>query len=95
MHAQESAKRAKDAALRLATLSTATKNSRSGGYRRCLDRAPGAYSRRRITIDVTHLSHALWWSVESLAKPLLDRLKLTEHKVLDMATGVRSVGLFA
>ena len=88
MHVQESAKRAKDAALRLATLSTATKN-------RALEAIADALIEHREHIleanrhDVTQATRLVERGV--LAKPLLDRLKLTEHKVLDMATGVRSV----
>jgi len=88
MHVQESAKRAKDAALRLATLSTATKN-------RALEAIAEALIEHREHIleanrhDVTQATRLV--ERGALAKPLLDRLKLTEHKVLDMATGVRSV----
>jgi glutamate-5-semialdehyde dehydrogenase len=88
MNAQESAKRAKDAALQLATLSTATKN-------RALEAIADALIEHREHIleanrhDVTQATRLV--ECGSLAKPLLDRLKLTEHKVLDMATGVRSV----
>ena len=88
MHVQESAKCAKDAALRLATLSTATKN-------RALEAIADALIEHRERIleanrhDVTQATRLV--ERGALAKPLLDRLKLTEHKVLDMATGVRSV----
>ncbi len=88
MNAQESAKRAKDVALQLATLSTATKN-------RALEAIADALIEHREHIleanryDVTQATRLVERGV--LAKPLLDRLKLTEHKVLDMATGVRSV----
>ena len=88
MHVQESAKRAKDAALRLATLATATKN-------RALEAIADALIEHREHIleanryDVTQATRLV--ERGALAKPLLDRLKLTEHKVLDMATGVRSV----
>ncbi len=88
MHVQESAKRAKDAALRLATLSTATKN-------RALEAIADALIEHREHIleanrhDVTQATRLVEHG--ALAKPLLDRLKLTEYKVLDMATGVRSV----
>ena len=88
MHVQESAKRAKDAALRLATLATATKN-------RALEAIADALIEHREHIleanrdDVTQATRLVEHG--ALAKPLLDRLKLTEHKVLDMATGVRSV----
>src|SRR5436309_4961636 len=88
MHVQESAKRAKDAALRLATLSTATKN-------RALEAIADALIEHREHIleanrhDVTQATRLVEHGAP--AKPLLDRLKLTEHKVLDMATGVRSV----
>src|SRR5262245_3706740 len=88
MHVQESAKRAKDAALQLATLSTATKN-------RALEAIADALIEHREHIleanhhDVTQATRLV--ECGALAKPLLDRLKLTEHKVLDMATGVRSV----
>jgi glutamate-5-semialdehyde dehydrogenase len=88
MNAQESAKRTKDAALRLATLSTATKN-------RALEAIADALIEHREHIleanrhDMTQATRLV--ECGALAKPLLDRLKLTEHKVLDMATGVRSV----
>ena len=88
MHVQESAKRAKDAALRLATLSTATKN-------RALEAIADALIEHREHIleanrhDVTQATRLVEHG--ALAKPLLDRLKLTEYTVLDMATGVRSV----
>ena len=88
MHVQESAQRAKDAALRLATLSTETKN-------RTLEAIAEALIEHREHIleanrrDVAQASSLV--ARGELAKPLLDRLKLTEHKVLDMATGVRSV----
>ena len=88
MNAQESAKRAKDVALQLATLSTATKN-------RALEAIADALIEHREHIleanrhDVTQATRLV--ERGALAKPLLDRLKLTEHKVLDMATGVRSV----
>ena len=88
MNAQESAKRAKDVALQLATLSTATKN-------RALEAISDALIEHREHIleanryDVTQATRLV--ERGGLAKPLLDRLKLTEHKVLDMATGVRSV----
>jgi glutamate-5-semialdehyde dehydrogenase len=88
MNAQESAQRAKDAALRLATLSTATKN-------RALEAIADALIEDRERIleanqhDVTQATRLV--ERGALARPLLDRLKLTAHKVLDMATGVRSV----
>jgi len=88
MHVQESAKRAKDAALRLATLSTATKD-------RVLEAmAEALIEHREHILEANHRDVTLAKSLVErgvLAKPLLDRLKLTEHKVLDMATGVRSV----
>ena len=74
--------------MRLATLSTETKN-------RALDAIAEALIEHREHIleanrrDVAQASSLVARGV--LAKPLLDRLKLTEHKVLDMATGVRSV----
>src|SRR5262245_1734821 len=88
MNAQESAKRAKDAALRLATLSTATKNRALGAIADALiEHREHILEANRY--DVTQATRLV--ERGSLAKPLLDRLKLTEHKVLDMATGVRSV----
>src|SRR5438132_8876020 len=88
MHVQESSKRAKAATLRLATLATATKD-------RALEAIADALIEHREHIleanryDVTQATHLV--ERGALARPLLDRLKLTEHKVLDMATGVRSV----
>src|SRR5215475_9281034 len=88
MPMQENAKRAKDAALRLATLSTATKNHALEAIAAALieHREHILEANRHDVAQATRL-------VESgaLAKPLLDRLKLTAHKVLEMATGVRSV----
>jgi glutamate-5-semialdehyde dehydrogenase len=88
MHIQESAQRAKDAAWRLATLSTVTKN-------RALEAIADALieHREHILEANRHDVAQATCLVESgaLAKPLLDRLKLTAHKVLEMATGVRSV----
>ena len=88
MHVQESAQRAKDAALRLATLSTATKNCALKAIADALieHREHILEANRR---DVTRAASLV--ERGDLARPLLDRLKLTEHKVLDMATGVRSV----
>src|SRR5262245_16893245 len=88
MHMRESAQRAKDAALRLATLSTETKN-------RALEAIAEALIEHREHVleanrrDVAQASSLV--ERGAMAKPLLDRLKLNEHKVLDMATGVRSV----
>lgn len=88
MHVQESARRAKDVALRLATLSTATKNQ-------ALEAIAEALIEHRQHIleanrhDVTQASSLV--ERGAMARPLLDRLKLNEHKVLEMATGVRSV----
>src|SRR5262245_9285380 len=88
MHVQESAQRAKDAALRLAILSTETKNRALAAMAEALieHREHILEANRR---DVAQASSLV--ARGAMAKPLLDRLKLTEHKVLEMATGVRSV----
>jgi glutamate-5-semialdehyde dehydrogenase len=88
MQVQESARRAKAAALRLATLSTATKNQALEAIAETL------MQHRADILDANHRDVARTRTlVESgaMARPLLDRLKLNEHKVLEMATGVRSV----
>jgi glutamate-5-semialdehyde dehydrogenase len=88
MHVQESAKRARDAALRLATLNTETKNRGLEAIAETLieHREHILEANRR---DVARSSALV--ERGAMAKPLLDRLKLSEHKVLEMATGVRSV----
>src|SRR5215467_16170729 len=88
MQVQESAQRAKDAALRLATLSTETKNRALAAI------AEALIEHREHILEANRRDVALASSLVArgdLARPLLDRLKLTEHKVLEMATGVRSV----
>jgi glutamate-5-semialdehyde dehydrogenase len=82
------ARQAKAAALRLGTLSTETKNQ-------ALEAIAAALLEHQEAIlaanqrDVQRTSHLV--ASGRLSQPLLDRLKLNAHKVLDMATGVRSV----
>ena len=84
----EIAGRAKDAALRLAGLSTDVKN-------RALQGMAGLLRDRRSDIltanqqDVQRAAELV--ASGALSKPLLDRLKLNEDKVLGMAQGVESV----
>jgi glutamate-5-semialdehyde dehydrogenase len=82
------AQRARAAAQRLAGLSTETKN-------RALEAVAAALVEHRADIleanrrDVERAGRLV--ASGALAQPLLDRLKLSEHKVQDMAVGVRSV----
>lgn len=88
MQMQEVAERAKAAALRLSGLPSVAKN-------RALEAVAAALVTHEPAIltanqrDVDRSSQLVARGV--LAKPLLDRLKLTSHKVHDMAAGVRSV----
>jgi glutamate-5-semialdehyde dehydrogenase len=88
MQMQDVARRAKDAAWRLAVLPTETKN-------RALEAIATALLDSQTDIltanqrDVERASDLV--ARGAMAKPLLDRLKLNAHKVQDMATGVRSV----
>ncbi len=85
---EETARRAKDAALRLAGLSTQVKN-------RALQGMADLLRGRRADIlaanqqDVQRATELV--ARGALSKPLLDRLKLSEDKVLGMAQGVESV----
>lgn len=88
MQVHDVARRAKDAALRLATLPTETKNQALAAIAAALVQ------------DQTKLLEVNGLDVErcralvargDMAQPLLDRLKLTAAKVQDMAAGVRSV----
>ena len=85
---EETAGRAKDAALRLAGLSTQVKN-------RALQRMADLLWDRRPDIlaanqqDVQRATELV--ANGALSKPLLDRLKLSKDKVLGMAQGVESV----
>lgn len=82
------AQRARAAAQRLAGLSTETKN-------RALEAVAAALVEHRADIleanrrDVDRVRQLV--ASGALAQPLLDRLKLSEHKIQDMAVGVRSV----
>jgi glutamate-5-semialdehyde dehydrogenase len=82
------AQRARAAAQRLAGLSTETKN-------RALEAVAAALAEHRADIleanrrDVERAGRLV--ASGALAQPLLDRLKLSEHKIQDMAVGVRSV----
>ena len=88
MHIHDVAGRAKDAAWRLSVLPTETKNQ-------VLEAIATALLDHQADIltanqhDVERTSELVRRGV--LSRPLLDRLKLTPHKVHDMATGVRSV----
>lgn len=84
----ETACRAKDAALRLAGLATEAKNralqGMAGLLRECHADILAANEQ-----DVRHAAELV--ASGALSKPLLDRLKLSEDKVLGMAQGVESV----
>jgi glutamate-5-semialdehyde dehydrogenase len=88
MQIQDVARRAKDAAWRLAVLPTETKNQ-------ALEAVATALLDSQTDIltanqrDVERASDLV--ACGAMARPLLDRLKLNAHKVQDMATGVRSV----
>ena len=85
---EETAGRAKDAALRLAGLSTEVKNRALQGMaerlRECRADILAANEQ-----DVQRAAELV--ASGALSKPLLDRLKLSEDKVLGMAQGVESV----
>ena len=85
---QETAVRAKDAALKLAGLSTETKDRALQGMakwlRECRTDILAANEQ-----DVQRATELV--ASGALSKPLLDRLKLNEDKVLGMAQGVESV----
>lgn len=85
---EEIAGRAKDAALRLAGLSTQVKNRALQGMADLLR------DRRADILAANHQDVQLATELVAsgaLSKPLLDRLKLSEDKVLGMAQGVESV----
>jgi glutamate-5-semialdehyde dehydrogenase len=88
MQIHDVARRAKDAAWRLSVLPTETKDQ-------VLEAIATALLEHQTDIltanqhDIVRTSDLVRRGV--LSKPLLDRLKLTPHKVHDMATGVRSV----
>jgi glutamate-5-semialdehyde dehydrogenase len=88
MYIQDMARRAREAARRLGTLPTATKNRTLLAIADTLiqDRNKILEANRQ---DVERAQHLV--ERGEMARPLLDRLKLNESKVLDMATGVRSV----
>ena len=85
---QETAERAKDAALKLAGLSTETKDQALQGMRNGCENA-GRTSWLPMEQDVQRATELV--ASGALSKPLLDRLKLNEDKVLGMAQGVESV----
>ena len=85
---EETAGRAKDAALRLAGLSTDVKNRALQGMAGLL-RACRADILAANEQDVRQATELV--ANGALSKPLLDRLKLSEDKVLGMAQGVESV----
>ncbi|MGQ4810309.1 Gamma-glutamyl phosphate reductase [Candidatus Entotheonellaceae bacterium PAL068K] len=88
MQVEEMARRAKTAALRLGSLSTAVKD-------RALEAIAAALVAHQTAIleanqqDVRRTSDLV--ACGAMSQPLLDRLKLSVHKVQEMATGVRSV----
>lgn len=88
MQVEKIAQQARAAALRLGTLSTDTKNQ-------ALEAIAAALLEHQEAIlaanqrDVQRTSHLV--ACGRMSKPLLDRLKLNAQKVLEMATGVRSV----
>ena len=85
---EEIAGRAKDAALRLAGLPTQVKNRALQGMADLLRdrRADVLAANQQDVARATQLAAS-----GALSKPLLDRLKLSEDKVLGMAQGVESV----
>lgn len=88
MQVEQIAQRAREAAQRLAGLSTATKNQ-------ALEAIATALTDHQASIldanqqDVERTSRLV--KCGAMSQPLLDRLKLNAHKVLEMAAGVRSV----
>jgi glutamate-5-semialdehyde dehydrogenase len=88
MRVEKIAQQARAAALRLGVLSTETKNQ-------VLEAIAAALLEHQDTLlaanqrDVQRTSHLV--ACGRMSKPLLDRLKLNAQKVVDMATGVRSV----
>ncbi len=85
---EETAGRAKDAALRLAGLSTQVKNRALQGMADLLrDRRADILAANQQ--DVQRATELV--ANGALSKPLLDRLKLSKDKVLGMAQGVESV----
>ena len=88
MQVQEVARRAQEAARKLGSLSTIMKNQ-------VLEAMATMLVERQVAIlaanhqDVERTSRLVVRG--EMSQPLLDRLKLTAHKVQDMATGVRSV----
>ena len=85
---EETATRAKDAALKLAGLSTEVKNRALRGMADLL-RERHADILAANGEDVRRATELV--ASGALSKPLLDRLKLSEDKVLGMAQGVESV----
>lgn len=85
---EETASRAKDAALKLAGLSTEVKNRALRGMADLL-RERHADILAANEQDVRRATELV--ASGALSKPLLDRLKLSEEKVLGMAQGVESV----
>jgi glutamate-5-semialdehyde dehydrogenase len=88
MQMQDMAQRARQAAQRLATLSTATKNQALLAIAETL-----VHDWSKILVANRQDVECAQRLVErgEMARPLLDRLKLSKSKVVDMATGVRSV----
>jgi glutamate-5-semialdehyde dehydrogenase len=92
MEIHDVARQAKDVALRLAVLPTETKNQALEAMATALlDHQSDILAANQQ--DVERASDLV--ARGAMAKPLLDRLKLTSHKVHDMATGVRSVARLA
>jgi glutamate-5-semialdehyde dehydrogenase len=88
MQIRDIAQRAKAAALRLGSLSTAVKNQALEAMATAiLDHEPEILAANQRDVERTSQLVA----AGAMSKPLLDRLKLSPHKVRDMATGVRSV----
>ena len=85
---EETASRAKDAALKLAGLSTEVKNRALRGMADLL-RERHADVLAANEEDVRRATELV--ASGALSKPLLDRLKLNKDKVLGMAQGVESV----
>jgi glutamate-5-semialdehyde dehydrogenase len=88
MQIHDIAQRAKAAALRLGSLSTAVKNQALEAMATAiLDHEPEILAANQRDVERTSQLVA----AGAMSKPLLERLKLSPHKVRDMATGVRSV----
>ncbi len=82
------ARHAQEAAWRLGTLATETKNQALSAIAEALEHNQAKILAANCQ-DIERTSRLV--ERGEMSKPLLERLKLTEDKILDMATGVRSV----